>query len=283
MRSRKGFTLVELLVVIAIIAILAAMLLPALAKARQAAWQSSCASNLKQIGIALFMYTGANADWLPPLRGGTWDEQLYNTWHQALAPYLEIGRVVSTTDDDYGSMGRSTGTSVIEYGALVCPVEQQRVFPAFCYGINGYASYLPQSMSGRSVADGDMTRKLSQIINPAKAIAMGDSFDGDQGGSIVPLGTGGYGNLGGPVYFMTDMSGFVVTGTGSVIDMLPQNVERPAWSHLDNANNWLFFDGHVAAMKWDQTIDKGGSNTNRGYLMGLQVDEHDVWGTGIED
>ena len=91
---KNGFTLIELLVVIAIIAILAAMLLPALAQSREKAKSISCSNRLKQNGVMINYYCDENNDWLPRMRGdmiiytgeskiGTWAAALVNAGYAA--------------------------------------------------------------------------------------------------------------------------------------------------------------------------------------------------------
>ncbi|MCC7494211.1 MAG: DUF1559 domain-containing protein [Fimbriimonadaceae bacterium] len=103
MNRRRGFTLIELLVVIAIIAILAAILFPVFAKAREKARQSSCASNVKQIGLAFNQYTNDYDEKWPRMYwgGANWEPVVSGWWGGEIAPYIkntQIFRCPSKTD-----------------------------------------------------------------------------------------------------------------------------------------------------------------------------------------
>lgn len=88
-RSRKGFTLIELLVVIAIIAILAAILFPVFAKAREKARQTSCLSNARQLGTASHAYAQDYDETLAPNRPTAANGTQLGTWRSAIQPYTK--------------------------------------------------------------------------------------------------------------------------------------------------------------------------------------------------
>jgi len=177
--SRRAFTLIELLVVIAIIAILAAILFPVFAQAREQARRTSCLSNTKQAGLAFMMYT-QDYDEMTPSVWENYSASPVTVWDfwQLLNPYTKNTDIFFCPDYSKigcgaaeGAIDFSPGKRCIGYGSNWGPMQSFYAANATEGGLYGPFTFT----SGNTVFAQGVS--LASIVAPANCYAFGDSSD----------------------------------------------------------------------------------------------------------
>jgi len=219
--NKRGFTLIELLVVIAIIAILAAILFPAFAKARERARRASCSSNLKQIGISMMQYSQEYDEQTVPtnIRGvvsGTG-----TAWMGVLQPYIKSTPVFSCPSDSDTSV---TG-SIFASGDWLVDMAHFHV----SYGYNGH-------IGGERFTD---NVSLATIVAPSTTVMVTDT------------GTNPSTNSDPLLWQLKPGSWQLMDATIPAVNKpssINYNVAAPIARHLETCNV-LWCDGHVKALR----------------------------------
>jgi len=219
-RAKAAFSLVELLVVVAIIAILAAILFPVFARARENARRSSCQSNLRQIGLGALQYTQDYDETLFRSFYGSAtadsDATTNYKWMDAIFPYVKNEQVFVCPSDSTITYHFRDGKN---YGS---------------YGLNGAYNvvgdaYTPPRSSANSLVS------WSQIGVPSETVWMADNANAPS-----PTNPGGSQAF----YWATPASNPAISNSH------PKQLQNIIERHLDTTNV-LFCDGHVKAFKLD--------------------------------
>src|SRR5438876_3011123 len=226
--NQRAFTLIELLVVIAIIAILASLLLPALARAKQKAQATKCLSNEKQIGLGYLLYASDNSDYLP-LAAHLGDAAPCQ-W------FFEISLYIANQATNYTNL-------VAKANVVACPsAKLEKVFPPSTPAAEAYGGYGHNYVYLGYLLETERV-KTAQVTKPVETCMNGDGLDPAPG-----LNWWNYGYLyppSHPPWGISKVLPYIRHGKGA---------------------NYSWVDGHVSMTPW-QVMSKGANGKIDWFYM----------------
>jgi prepilin-type N-terminal cleavage/methylation domain-containing protein/prepilin-type processing-associated H-X9-DG protein len=258
--KKKGFTLIELLVVIAIIAILAAILFPVFAKAREKARQITCASNEKQIGLGFLQYSqDFDEQW--PCGESTVNHSLGTGWAGQIYSYVKSTGIFHCPDDPQGPQVNTSVTPNVTSVPVSYAVNLQlvRTDPSGTGDPHVGSSIASDVSPSKTVLLSEVTGIYGNVTDPNEANGVGGVMSSASNGtsSVYPWG-GAFGQVGG-----NETTGCL----GGQSFSCPATGDHMNVARHGTGSNFLLADGHV---KWlnGSSVSPGGvaaaSDCNQG-------------------